>query len=205
MSNNRSWLLIAEYLTVAGSVIGSAIAVFSQQVIYGLAPVSLSLLLNLMNRRQLEQQIQQSSAASSQVQELKTAIKTLSVANAKLQQDVQNIAPNQELTSIASKVEELNQQQNGLRLSLVPLQSRLDDLAEQFNKRPELEQIESLATVIMALKQCIDGLPQPEHLQMHSAELQHQVEKALAQLSTNSERVERLEKAIAQVQQQLLD
>jgi uncharacterized protein (UPF0335 family) len=40
---------------------------------------------------------------------------------------------------------------------------------------------------------------------MHSAELQHQVEKALEQLSTNSERVERLEKAIAQVQQQLLD
>jgi hypothetical protein len=28
MSNNRSWLLIAEYVTVAGSVIGSAIAVF---------------------------------------------------------------------------------------------------------------------------------------------------------------------------------
>jgi hypothetical protein len=105
MSNNRSWLLIAEYVTVAGSVIGSAIAVFSQQVIYGLAPVSLSLLLNLMNRRQLEQQIQQSSAASSQVQELKSAINTLSVANAKIQQDVQNIAPNQELTSIASKVE----------------------------------------------------------------------------------------------------
>jgi hypothetical protein len=71
------WLLIAEYLTVAGSVIGSAIALFSQQVIYGLAPVSLSLLLNLMNRRQLEQQIQQSSAASSQVQELKSAINSL--------------------------------------------------------------------------------------------------------------------------------
>lgn len=205
MSNNRSGFLILEYVTVAGSVIGSAIALFSQQVIYGLAPVSLSLLMNLINRRQLEQQIQQSTAASSEVQQLKSAINTLSLANAKLQQDVQNIAPNQELTSIASKIEELNQQQNGLRLSLVPLQSRLDDLAEQFNKRPELEQIESLATVIMALKQCIDGLAQPEQLQMHSVELQHQVEKALAQVSTNSQRVERVEKAIAQVQQQLLD
>jgi hypothetical protein len=32
----------------------------------------------------------------------------------------------------------------------------VDDLIEQFNKRPELEQIESLVVVITALKQCID-------------------------------------------------
>jgi chromosome segregation ATPase len=102
-------------------------------------------------------------------------------------------------------VEELEAQQNGLRLSLVPLQSRLDDLIQQFNKRPELEQIESLAVVIAALKQCIDGLPQPERFQQHSTELQQQLERALTQESTTSERVERLEQAIALLQQQLLE
>ena len=203
MSNNRRWLDIAEYVSIGSAVGGSAIAFFSQQAIYGLAPVSLSLLLNVINRRRLEQRYQQSSAVSTQVQQLRSAINSLNVANTKLKKDIQNIAPSQELTSIISTVEELKERQNGLRLSLVPLQSRVDDLIEQFNKRPELEQIESLVTVITALRQCIDELPQPERLQPHSAELQQQLESGFARLANHSERLEGLENAIAQVQQQL--
>lgn len=210
MSNNRNGLGIIEYVCVAGSVLGSAIAVITQQMIYGLAPVSLSLLLNLINRRRLEQLCQQSTADSTQLQQLRSAIDSVSAANAKLEQDVQNLVPIQQLTSVVSSVEQLNQQQNGLRLSLVPLQSRLDDLIEQFNKRPELEQIESLTAVITALKKCIDNLPQPERLEHHSDKFQQQVELALVQLSEkttqlsqNLQRVERLEDAIAQLQQQL--
>lgn len=202
MSNNRRCVEIAEYVSIAGSVLGSAIALVSQQAIYGLAPVSVSLSLNLINRRRLEQQSQQ----------LRNTINSLSAANAKVKQDVQNFVPREEIAAIVSIVEGLNQQQKGLRLSLVPLQSRLDDLIQQFNHRPELEQIENLVVVIAALKQCIDGLPQPEHLQLQSAELQNQVERALAQLSEkttelseNLERVEELEQAIAQVQQQLIN
>jgi hypothetical protein len=56
--------------------------------------------------------------------------------------------------------------------------------------------------VITALKQCIDGLPQPELLQQHSAELQQQVDSALGQLSKNAERIAGLEQAIAQLQHQ---
>jgi chromosome segregation ATPase len=204
MSKNRNWLGIAEYVSVAGSVVGSAIAFIFQQAIYGLAPVSVSLLLNLINRQRLEQLCQQSTTPSAQVQQLKSAITSLNIASAKVQEDLDNLVPRQELTSIGSKVEELNQQQKGLRDSIVPLQSRLDDLIAQFNQRPELEQIESLTTVIIALKQCIDRLPRPERLQLQSTELQQQVESTLAQLSKNSERVERLEQAIAQVQQRLL-
>ncbi|MBW4493569.1 MAG: hypothetical protein KME26_10895 [Oscillatoria princeps RMCB-10] len=55
MLKNRSWLEIAEYLSIAGSVLGSAVAVTSQQLIYATTPVSLALLLNLVNRRRLEQ------------------------------------------------------------------------------------------------------------------------------------------------------
>lgn len=212
MSNNRNGLGIIEYVSVAGSVLGSAIAVITQQMIYGLAPVSLSLLLNLINRRRLEPLCQQSSSDSTQLQQLRSAIDSVSAANAKLEQDVQNLVPIQQLTSVVSSVEQLSQQYNGLRLSLVPLQSRLDDLIEQFNKRPELEQIESLTAVITALKQCIDNLPQPERLENHSAKFQQQVELALVQLSEkttqlsqNSQRVERLEDAIAQLQQQLFE
>ena len=188
------------------------IAAVSEQAIYGLAPVSLSLFLNLINRRQLEQLSQQNPAASAQVQQLRSAVNSLSVANTKVKQDLQNLVPKQELTSIVSTVENLHQQHNSLRTSLVAIQSRLEDLISQFNKRPELEQIESLAVVITALKQSLDILPQPERLQRQSVELQQQVESALAQLSektaelsSNSERVNRLENAIAQLQQQLIN
>jgi uncharacterized coiled-coil DUF342 family protein len=204
MSNNRRWLDIAEYVSIGSAVVGSAIAFVSQQAIYGLAPVSLSLVLNVINRRQLEQRYQQNSAVSTQVQQLRSAINSLNAANTNLKKDVQNLVPSQELTSIISTVEELKERQNGLRLSLVPLQSRVDDLIEQFNKRPELEQIESLVIVITALRQCIDELPQPERLQ-HSTDVQQQLESGLAHLATHSERLEGLENAIAQVQQQLFE
>ncbi len=202
MSNNRSWLGIAEYVSIAGSVLGSAAALVSQQAIYGLAPVSISLVLNLINRRRLEQLIQQRTPASAEVEHLKNAIASFRMSNSQVKQDSQSLVLREELTSIASVIQELNERQNGLRLSLVPLQSQLDDLSQEFNKRPELEQIESLAVVITALKQCIDGLPQPELLQQHSAELQQQVESALGQLSKNAERIAGLEQAIAQLQHQ---
>jgi chromosome segregation ATPase len=205
MSQKRNWLTIAEYISVAGSVVGSAIVLVSQQAIYGLAPVTVSLLLNLINRRRLEQLCQQRPNATTQIEQLKSAINSLSVASAQVQQDVDNLVPRQELTAIATKVEELNLQQQGLRLSLVPLQSRLDDLIADFNRRPELEQIEGLTTVIVALKQLIDELPRPDRLQLESAELQQQAQTTLAQVSQNSERVKQLEQAIAQIQQQLIN
>lgn len=159
MSNKRNWLTIAEYVSVAGSVVGSALVLVFREAIYGLAPVSVSLVLNLINRNRLEQLSRQNTTPSVQIQQLKSAIDSLSLASAQVQQDVSNFVPRQELTAIAAKVEELNLQQQGLRLSLVPLQSRLDDIIADFNQRPELEQIETLTTVIVALKQLIDELP----------------------------------------------
>ena len=83
MSNNRRWLEIAEYVSIVGSVLGAAIALVSQQAIYGLAPVCVSLSLNLINRRRLEQQCQQ----------LRNTIISLSFAFAIFMQDVQYFVP----------------------------------------------------------------------------------------------------------------
>ncbi len=56
---SRRWLEMAEYVSLFGSVVGSFAAVVSQQIIYASAPLSLSILLNLINRHRFEQQIQQ--------------------------------------------------------------------------------------------------------------------------------------------------
>jgi len=56
----RSQLLqVAEYTSTAASVVGVVISALSQQVVYVAAPLSLSLCLNLVNRRRFEQQAEQ--------------------------------------------------------------------------------------------------------------------------------------------------
>lgn len=160
MSSSRSWLGTLETISVVGAVIASPIALFYNQAILALAPVSASLVLNLINRRRLEAFLDQNADVTTEVQQLRRDVTLLGTTNEKVTQDIQNLMPRQELTSHVDRIEELHQQQEGLRLSLVPLQSRLDDLIQEFNRRPELEEIESLTIVIEALKQSIDQLPQ---------------------------------------------
>jgi len=190
MSNSRGGLGTVEYVSVAGAVVGSAIAYFTNQAIFGLAPVSLSLVLNLVSRRRLEAFLDQDANVTTEVQQLRRDLTLLRTTNEKATQDIQNLVPRQELTSTVSRVEELHQQQEGLRLSLVPLQSRLDDLIQEFNNRPELEEIESLTIVIEALKQSLDQLPEYSQLPQQSTE------NSLAELSQNSEQVKQLQKSI---------
>lgn len=200
MSSSRSGLSglgIIELICVAGSI-GSAIALIFKEAILGLAlaPVSLSLALNLINRNRLEQLSGQGADVSAEVQQLKGEISSLSTEAEKFRQDIQNLAHRQELTSVNSLVEQLNQQQEGLRLSLVPLQSRLDDLIQEYNNRPELKEIENLAAVITALRSSIDELPPPGQLQQPAAKTQSGEDKSTAELNQTLEKVERLDKAI---------
>jgi|GEM_PF-6518391 len=55
MLNQR--LQIAEYIFMAGSVVGWVVAIVSGQLIYAAVPVSVSLLLNLINRFRIEQRM----------------------------------------------------------------------------------------------------------------------------------------------------
>lgn len=64
MSNPRHWLEIVEYAFLFASVLGTAIAAVSGQVIYVALPVSVSLLLNLINRLRFEQQTRRRTTAA---------------------------------------------------------------------------------------------------------------------------------------------
>lgn len=191
MTNDKhNWLFIAESVAVAISFVGVAIAVLSGQMIYGLAPLAISLLLNLINRRRVVRLLRHKISDRTQIDNLSRDIQTLSTELAQLKQNHSNLAnlvSREELSAVVSTVEAINEQQKGLRRSLVPLQSKLDELNQKFTQRPELEQIETLAGIIVALKQTIDQLPQPER----------------TSVALNPERVERLERAIAQIQQEL--
>ncbi|HAG79904.1 MAG TPA: hypothetical protein DCL61_01760, partial [Cyanobacteria bacterium UBA12227] len=61
-TNNKHEMLnhhlkIAECIVIIGSVIGWAVAVASGQFIYGVVPLLVALVLNLINRLRFEQQI----------------------------------------------------------------------------------------------------------------------------------------------------
>ena len=52
---NRNWLNLSEYALLVGAGIGSLASVASQQILFTAAPVSALLLVNLVNRRRLEE------------------------------------------------------------------------------------------------------------------------------------------------------
>ena len=186
-NDNHNWLFIAESVAIATSFVGATLAIISEQMIYGLTPLAISLLLNLINRRRVVRLLRRQISDRTPIENLSRDIQTLRAELAQLKQPHSNWVSREELSAVVSTVEAINEQQKGLRGSLSPLQSKLDELNQQFTQRPELEQIESLAGIIVALKQTIDQLPQPER----------------TSVSAHPERVERLERAIAQIQQEL--
>jgi len=188
MTNDKhNWLLIAEFIAIAASFVGAIVAVISGQMIYGLTPLAISLLLNLINRRRVVQLLRLKISDRTHIEQLSRDIQTLRADVAQLKQPDSNQMSREELSAVVSTVEAINEKQKALRGSLTPLQSKLDELNQKFTQRPELEQIETLAGIIVALKQSIDQLPQPDR----------------TAASVNPERVEQLERAIAQIQQEL--
>ncbi|MEQ9353884.1 hypothetical protein [Coleofasciculus chthonoplastes] len=188
MTNDKNnWLFIAESMAIAASFVGAIVAVISGQMIYGLAPLAISLLLNLINRRRVVQLLRRKINDRTQIDNLSRDIQALRADVAQLKQPNSSQMSREELSAVVSTVEAINEKQKVLRGSLTPLQSKLDELNQKFTQRPELEQIEMLAGIIVALKQSIDQLPQPDRTAP----------------AVNPERVETLERAIAQIQQEL--
>jgi hypothetical protein len=63
VTNKNDGLEIVEYVSALGAVVGTIAAVVSQQAIYAAAPLSLSIVLNLINRRRLDQLTRQRTFA----------------------------------------------------------------------------------------------------------------------------------------------
>ncbi len=65
---NEKWLDVTEYALLAGSGIGSIASIATQQIAYTAAPVSFLMMLNVINRQRLDQQVlDQSTQQISQV------------------------------------------------------------------------------------------------------------------------------------------
>ena len=194
-NSSTNFLEIAEYISIAASIFGLIAAAVLAESIYAVAPIVLSLLLNLINRNRLQRQTKTTAASTTDrlnqhralVEQLMEQLKTptsLASVNPQIEDNDRNFEPVENLQSIVSAIKHLRQRENILEQTIKLVQAELDIISKQFKQRPELEQIDSLTTVILDLQQFINQLPQWGNLQQRQLiELQAKVDNALVNLS----------------------
>ncbi|MCU0549775.1 MAG: hypothetical protein MUC48_10555 [Leptolyngbya sp. Prado105] len=143
------FLQVAEYTSVAASAVGVVVSAISQQVVYAAAPLSLSLCLNVLNRRSFEQRTRQQ--LNSQIALLERRILELPVPDqtdliervAHLQEQINAIEQHQtdyttQQAEVRSQLSQLHEQltavqqgQPGITTNLAELQTQFSQLSAQ--------------------------------------------------------------------------
>jgi tetratricopeptide (TPR) repeat protein len=175
---NRNWLNITEYLLLFGTGVSSVVAALVfQQILLTAAPMSLLFLLNLINRRRIEESAQENTAAS--ISELD---QKLSTDIAALQQQAQVLPNFLDLASLRKSVLSKNEEGlNGLAQEIAQLKREV--------AKPDMR---LLRQDIRQLQEQYSGV----------AESLSSITNQLNRLSTTS-RVDSLEGTIAQLKSEL--
>jgi hypothetical protein len=210
-SNSSNLLETAELVSLAASAVGLAASLVLQQSIYVEVPVVISLVLNFVNRQKLRGQVktstvavfdrvnQQAATSDRAIEQLQLAVNAVDEALAQTARENLNVGQGENAHSIISAIENLRQRLIILEKTIKMIQSEIEITSRQFKQRPELQQVETLTTVILDLQEFINELPQWGNLQQRQlTELQQQVDNALAQLSQEIAVIpSRVEEAVA--------
>jgi len=186
----------AELVFLAASAVGLAASLVWGQSVYAQVPVVISLVLNFVNRQKLHRQVKASTAATFDrvnqqavttdraIEQLQLAVNALDEALAQTSRENLNVGPGENVHSLISAIENLRQRLIILEKTIKMIQSEIELTSRQFKQRPELQQVETLTTIILDLQEFINQLPQWGSLQQRQlTELQQKVDNALAQLS----------------------
>ncbi|MBE9126164.1 hypothetical protein IQ258_08345 [Coleofasciculus sp. LEGE 07081] len=229
----QSWLDIAEYISLAGSALGTVVAVTSQQVVYAATPLTIALALNVVNRRQFQQQTQENTTtaiteAYQHIQNLHQQVQTLPAINNQLNSLTQqfNARPDkQAIEQSQAAIVELKEQLNSLSRnleqlptssevdlssldgSIADINERVNTLAIRFDRLPASSEVD-----LSGFEEAIAQL----YAQINTLNQQFNERPEIEQLSTLSSRLDQLpasseinlsvfEEAIAQIYSQLND
>lgn len=186
----------AEVVFLAASAVGLAASLVWGQSVYAQVPVVISLVLNFVNRQKLHRQVKASTAATFDrvnqqavttdraIEQLQLAVNALDEALSQTSRENLNVGQGENAHSLISAIENLRQRLIILEKTIKMIQSEIELTSRQFKQRPELQQVETLTTIILDLQEFINQLPQWGSLQQRQlTELQQKVDNALAQLS----------------------
>ncbi len=123
---NRNWLDISEYALLLGSGVGTVASIASQQIAYTAAPLSFLMVLNVLNRRRLLQELEQNTAS-------------------KLLQLDQRISPNLEALRLKVQVMPEMADINNLKKSLIRQERKLTEQMAEKIAQVQQETTEQLA------------------------------------------------------------
>lgn len=199
-------LEIAEYVSLAGSVVGTALAVVYQQVALAAAPVSAALLLNLASRRRLEEMTPPGNGEPVLInRQLTDEIESLraSVRQLPTQQDLQSIR--QALQAELQRLESLENTTGATTNDYTSLLQTIADLNARLENAAPASTVQQLET---SLSQATVGLAQlqSELTQLQTA-LSNQPTGTLSEIENQSlipdfaEQLQQLRNALQQVQQ----
>jgi hypothetical protein len=186
----------AEVVFLAASAVGLAASLVWGQSVYAQGAIVISLVLNFVNRQKLHRQVKASTAATFDrvnqqavttdraIEQLQLAVNTLDEALSQTSRENLNVGSGENVHSLISAIENLRQRLIILEKTIKMIQSEIELTSRQFKQRPELQQVETLTTIILDLQEFINELPQWGSLQQRQlTELQQKVDNALAELS----------------------
>ncbi|MCL1465840.1 hypothetical protein [Argonema galeatum] len=197
-TTERNGLEVTEYVSVAGSVAGTVVAVFSQQLIYAAAPLTLALSLSLINRRRFEQTFQQNMTAV--LSEMGTRVRQV---DREISEEMQALKGSVQNLSLSPKPVNLNPIQE----ELSQMGQRFDTLELAITSLISSASGENFALPIDQLKQ-IAQLPasfNPNYLEQQIQQLQENVSSLTEAFNHREDliRIEEIRQIAAEVQQQL--
>lgn len=197
MKNNRKWLEVAEYISIIGSAVGAGLAVILEHVAYVAAPVTLSLLLNLLNRQKLEQEYRERNTAETSpvTQQLSEDIEALRSSVLAMAADV---AFNRIEESIEELAEEISTSQKRLihrmdSLESIDINQIQEELGQLHNQSSY--SLESLANILGRL----DNLPVAEKIDSMESRLTRIITEMI---TTESMHLEAIRSGLEQVRSQ---
>lgn len=197
-TTERNGLEVTEYVSVAGSVAGTVVAIFSQQLIYAAAPLTLALSLSLINRRRFEQTFQQNMTAV--LSEMGTRVRQI---DREISEEMQALKGSVQNLSLSPKPVNLNPIQE----ELTQQRQRFDTLERAITSLISSASGENFPLPIDQLKQIAElpGSFDPNYLQQQIQQLQGNVSSLTEAFNQREElqRIEEIRQIASEVQQQL--
>jgi tetratricopeptide (TPR) repeat protein len=183
----RHWLDLAEYTSIVGLGVGSLTSFFSTasaQFLYTSAPLSFLVLLNLANRKRMEQLSEQKNAIA------------LAEVNHQLTQNITQLHRHMQALPTVETVSSLRRSLlTKNREVLEKLTSDLKELQQEMSSRLEPIEQQNLRSLRPEIRQLRE---QHAHLYDSVAQVSYRLQRVL-----NSSKMDNLEGAIAQVRQEI--